>query len=194
METVQIKRLLTQPQFWLLLAPIATCSMVLTGLVFHTVSLLGERGLSPRIALSLISAQAMVSLLATPFIGWLTDRFHAKRVLVVSMISLATGPLLLFCAGQTVALVVYVLALGLSEAANRTAGVIVWLEYYGRQRQGVIRGLAMAGMVLGAAAGPLPLAAARDYLDSYDIALVAFSVTAALAGVAVGSVRRAALV
>ncbi|MEN0110786.1 MAG: MFS transporter [Planctomycetota bacterium] len=174
-------------RFWSLLAPVATTAMVVTGLVFHSVAILGDRGVGTRSALGLVSAQAIAALFLTPLAGWLTDRLRAYRVLAVSMALLAAAPLLLFAAPHPAALAAYTIALGVAEAANRTAGVTVWLECYGRRNQGAIRGVAMAGVVAGAAAGPLPIALARDQLATAAPALIGFSVVASAAGAAVAA-------
>ncbi|MEN1680997.1 MAG: MFS transporter [Planctomycetota bacterium] len=176
---------LRELRFWAVLAPIATTAMVITGLVFHSVSILGERGLSRSVALSLVSAQALVALAGTPVAGWLTDRLGARAMLAASMACLLSGPLLALAAPNRWALAAYVATLGAAEAANRTAGVTVWLDYYGRTGQGMVRGLAMAGTVFGAAIGPLPLAVVHDISGGYGTALVAFAALAACAGLAV---------
>ncbi|MEM6330562.1 MAG: MFS transporter [Planctomycetota bacterium] len=184
---MRISGVLLRPTFWLLLAPVAATGMIVTGLVFHCVSLLGQRGLSSSAALALVSAQAVVTLALTPAAGWVTDRVGPQPVLVAAMACLAAGPLLLLAAQQRLALALYVAVLGAAESVSRTAGVTVWLDYYGRRGQGVVRGWAMAGVIFGAAIGPLPLAVAYDATGGYTPALVAFAAVAAAAGVAVAA-------
>jgi len=48
------------------------------------------------------------------------------------------------------------------------------MNYYGREHQGAIRGIAMAVMIFAAAAGPLPLALSIDWFRTYDVALHGF--------------------
>jgi sugar phosphate permease len=56
-----VSKVMRDPTFWKLLAVPATSGMVGTGLIFHAVSLLGSRGVTPGWALLLISFQAIVA-------------------------------------------------------------------------------------------------------------------------------------
>ena len=70
--------------------------------------------------------------------------------------------------------ILYATILGLHGSILRSTGMVVWMNYYGREHQGTIRGIAMAVMIFAAAAGPLPLALSIDWFGTYDIALYAF--------------------
>ncbi len=160
--------------FWKLLAVPATSGMVGTGLVFHAVSLLGSRGVSPGWALALISLQAAVATTVALLAGWLTDRYPSRFLLAAAMLLLAASVAIVLTMSWTAAALVYATLLGLHGSIIRSTGMVVWMTYYGRANQGAIRGVAMAVMILGAAAGPLPLAFSADWSGSYDPALLVF--------------------
>jgi hypothetical protein len=69
---------------------------------------------------------------------------------------------------------VFAVLMGLLGSILRSAGTVVWVNYYGRANQGVIRGAAMSAMILAAAVGPIPLAVANDLFGTYTQALVAY--------------------
>jgi len=169
-----VRSVLRDVTFWKLLAVPATSGMVGTGLVFHAVSLLGSRGVSPGWALGLISLQAAIATCVALVAGWLTDRFQARYMLTAAMLLLAVaGATVLFMPFPMIALF-YAVVLGLHGSVLRSTAVVVWMDYYGRQHQGAIRGIAMAVMIFAAAAGPLPLAMSIDWFQSYDFALYCF--------------------
>ena len=170
----QVRDVMRDPTFWKLLSVPASSGMIGTGLIFHAVSLLGSRGVAPDRALLLISFQALIATGAAVFAGMLTDRWPARYLLAAAMLMLASASALVLWLPIVSLAIVYAILLGLHGSILRSAGTVVWLDYYGRQHQGAIRGIAMAVMILAAAAGPLPLAMAKDVQGSYDAALWGF--------------------
>lgn len=160
--------------FWRLLSVPASSGMIITGLTFHQVAMLGSRGVSPAWALGMISFQALVATLASVPAGWLTDRIAGRRLLCLAMVLLATATAIVLTMPIPHLAVAYAALLGLHGSILRTAGNVIWLNYYGRKHQGGVRGIMMSVMVLAAALGPLPMALSIDHFQSYSIALVAF--------------------
>jgi MFS family permease len=122
----------------------------------------------------LISFQAAIATIVALGAGWLTDRYPSRYLLAAAMLILATSVGIVMVMPWTVLALVYATMLGLHGSILRSAGMVVWMTYYGRAHQGAIRGVAMAVMILGAAVGPLPLALSADWLGSYDPALIVF--------------------
>jgi len=160
--------------FWKLLAVPATSGMIITGLTFHQVALLGSRNVAPVIALSMISLQALVATICSLPAGWLSDRVAGRRLLSAGMVFLAGASLIVLFMPTPHLVLLYALLLGLHGALLRSAGNVIWLNYYGRTYQGGIRGIAMSAMILAAAVGPLPFALSIDYFGSYNLALAGF--------------------
>jgi len=50
---------------------------------------------------------------------------------------------------------------------------VVWPDFFGREHLGKIRGIAMTGMVIGSAFGPLPFGFAYDIFGGYTEILLA---------------------
>jgi MFS family permease len=164
--------------------------MIATGLVFHQETLLAERGISKDLAMWLISFQAATATLAAFVAGPLTDRLPTEKLMAGAM-------LLLGCASGVLLLMPYwsfvfgfAILNGLHGSILRTAGTVVWVNYYGRKNQGVIRGVAFSMMILAAAIGPLPLAVSKDRLGSYSLALLAFAIIPLLSMLLVLTAKR----
>lgn len=180
-----VAQVLRDLTFWRLLSVVATSGMVITGLTFHQVALLGSRGVSPSWALGMISLQALIATCASLPAGWLTDRVESRYLLCAAMLLLATASAMAWVMPLPLFAAVYAALLGLHGSILRSAGNVVWINYYGRKHQGSVRGVAFSAMILAAAAGPLPLAWSIDQFESYDLALLAFIVIPLAAAAAV---------
>ncbi|MFW6171563.1 MAG: MFS transporter [Planctomycetota bacterium] len=160
--------------FWKLLSIPITSGMIITGLTFHQVGVLGSRGVSTVAALGLISFQAVIATLCSLPAGWLSDRVAGRRLLSGAMLMLAASSTVVLLMPHPRFAILYAILLGLHGALIRSTGNVIWLNYYGRTYQGGVRGLAMSAMILAAAIGPLPFALSIDYFGSYTWALLAF--------------------
>jgi MFS family permease len=171
--------------FWKVASVVATVSLVGTGLVFHQVSILGEQGVDRTRSLELLGVQAVAATVSTLLAGGLMDVIPVRFVLACSMAFQICALLLLMFLPSPGWAVLYSTLLGLHGGIIRSAGSMVWVNYFGRRWQGAIQGMSMALMVLAAALGPLPVALAHDMTGSYHSALVLFLVLPTVAGIAV---------
>lgn len=184
-ESWMLREVLRDRTFWKLLAVPTTSGMICTGIVFHQVALFGSRGASAGFALGLISLQAAVATVAALGAGWWTDRASSQRLLALAMLLLSVSSLVLLWMPHPALGILFAVLTGLHGSLLRSAGAVVWVNYYGRGNQGAIRGVSMAVMILGAAVGPLPLAMSLDRLSTYDPVLAAFAVIPLVAGAVV---------
>ena len=171
--------------FWKVASVVATVSLVGTGLMFHQVSILDEQGVSRTSALQLLGIQAVAATISTLTAGTMMDRIPVRFVLACSMLFQICALLLLIFLPSPGWAILYSTLLGLHGGIIRSAGSMVWVNYFGRRHQGSIQGITMAIMVLSAALGPLPVAMARDITGSYQISLLLFLALPVTAGIAV---------
>jgi len=192
--------------FWKMTSVIATGALVGTGLIFHQVSLLAAYGISRELALGLLGVQALVASLGAVVAGYLSDRMPPRYLLACSMGMIGAALLLLLLLGQLtpaagvghgepsiivgVIAVIYASLLGMHGAIMRSAGTVVWVNFFGRLHQGAVRGAALSLAVAAAALGPLPLALSKDRFDSYGPALALFLVLPIASGWWVRSAKR----
>ncbi len=185
-----LREVLFDATFWKLISVGVTVGMIGTGLVFHQQTVFASRGISTNLAMYLISIQALFSTPVTFLAGSWTDRYPPARLLGISMLMFSLSIVFLYLLPHWSFVFVYAVLNGLVAAIQRTAGTVVWVNYYGRQNQGVIRGAAMSAMILAAAVGPLPLAISNDRFGSYDPILIAYAIIPLISMVLVFTAKR----
>jgi len=94
--------------------------------------------------------------------GRLIDRFGARALLRVQLLPGALAVLALGWLSPGPALWLMFAGLGLLSGLNSVIGAAIWIELFGTRQLGMIRGVHMALMVLGTAAGPVVLGALLD--------------------------------
>ncbi|MDG2129867.1 MAG: MFS transporter [Fuerstiella sp.] len=184
-ESFTVREALCTSAFWKIASVVGTVSLVGTGLMFHQVSIVAEHGVSRSLALGSLGVQAGAATASALIAGCLIDRMQARYVLACSMALEICAIFLLIFLPAAGWITVYSALLGLHGGIIRSAGCIVWINFYGRKHQGAIQGMSMSIMVLAAALGPVPPALAHDFAGSYEPALWLFLILPALAGVAV---------
>jgi MFS family permease len=188
-ESFTVGEALRCAAFWKIASVVATVSLVGTGLMFHQVSIVAEHGVSRSLALGSLGVQAGAATVSALIAGYLIDRVQARYVLVCSMVLEICAILLLIFLPSAGWITVYSALLGLHGGIIRSAGCIVWINFFGRRHQGAIQGMSMSIMVLAAALGPVPPALAHDLVGSYEPALWLFLALPAVAGIAVLSAK-----
>ncbi len=160
--------------FWLLLLAGSSQSLIGTAFVFHHVSVLDSRGLDAVVAASALSCIALGALSGTFLSGFLCDKFPNRYVLVAGQLLLMFAMSLIFVMTQPWQAIVYGGSLGFASGTLMTTSAVIWPNYYGREHQGTIRGVVIAGMVASAALGPLPFGFLFDLSNSYTSAVAIF--------------------
>lgn len=159
------------PMFWVVSAAVAGTGMITTGLAFHQISLLGERGLSPAQAAANFIPQTFAAIAGTLAMGWLIDRIAPRLLVAASMTSLSAAMLLAHVAAPGWRAVVFGVALGAASGTIRTLEAAAFPRFFGLGHIGAIRGLVMALAVLATAFGPLALAVGYERFGSYAVPL-----------------------
>lgn len=189
-ENWSLNEVLRDPTFWKLLSCSVCSGMIGTGLVFHQETILAAHGISKSLSMWLITFQALIGTGAAFAAGSLTDRYPAEKLLSLAMLMLGVG-VGIICVMPVWWLVFgFAILNGLHGAIQRTAGSVVWVNYYGRSNQGVIRGAAMSAMILAAAIGPIPLAMANDRWGTYTPALIVFTIIPLMSMVLVATAKQ----
>jgi MFS family permease len=175
---------LRRPGVLPLLLILAAPPLITTAVVINAVSLLGAAGISPGAAAASLGLTSLAGAAGAIAGGQLADRRPPHVILgtLGGILAAGIGLLLLGAAGPSFAgLVLLGLATGMSATANGT----VWASVYGLEGIGALQGVASAGQVAGAAAGPLPIAALLALTGGYSAGLgllLAIAVAAAVAG------------
>ena len=181
-----LKQVLRLRSFWLLLFVASATSLVQTGLVFHQVSLLGERGIDSGVAAVALGMMAPAVLAGAVSTGFLADALPNRFIMIGTngLVAVALASYLTLSSDwQAIA---NGLVLGLAGGSHMTVSSVIWANYYGKSHLGSIRGVAFLSSVGASAFSPLPLGILHDLTDNYTLPLrlmLAVSLTAAFAAI-----------
>jgi len=168
------------PAFWLLIPAFNLSGMGLGSLLLHQIPLIQDKGFTEE-ATAVASAMAFWALISKPFWGFLLERFHVRYCTMLSFIIAAAGIMALMVADSTPLLLLYALLFGVGIGAQPITNPVAWANYFGRGFIGTIRGIVAPFQVLSGAFAPLFAAWIYDTYGSYQIALLTFVGTYALA-------------
>lgn len=188
------------PYFWVMIAVVAVSSLLNTGLVFHQISLLGERGFSSGEAAANFLPQVAAGVAATFLMGHLIDRTRQPKLLVAASIA----PLALGLLGATMispgwSALVYGAIIGASANAVRAVETSLAPRLFGTQHLESIRSLLGSAGATATALGPMLFAVGFQHTGSYvpvlltsvllPIAVVAGALAARLPGAVANRTR-----
>jgi MFS family permease len=170
------RKVLLSLDFWLLAVPLAAVPFAVTALVFHQISILGERGITPGIAASVFIVFAIASAAATSLSGFLTERLGPRKPLGISLTLLLLGVIGLQLASSPLLAAVYAAVVGSAAGMQGVVAGTIWAHYYGRRGLGKVQGPATMVMISAAALAPLPLAALRQFSGDYSLGLALMAI------------------
>ncbi len=171
--------------FWALLAATSVPSMVITGVIFHHMSIMADNGVTPAVAAAVFTVVATTHMLVTPVAGYVYDRAPIRPVMALALAVGALHLVLVTLATSVPMAVLLGMVHGAMVAFLTVGGGLIWPHYFGRRYLAGIRGMVTAGMVVGSALGPLPFGIARDHLGSYQQVLMLSALLPLAAGLVV---------
>jgi MFS family permease len=154
-------------EFWLVIYLVVIPSMINTGITFHIVSIIGEKGYSAAFAAYILSITSMIKFPLTFLGGYILDRVKVRLVKVVNFAFLIAAILLIIKADTKSAFMIYALVHGSFMAFDGVSTSVMLPNYFGKKNLGSIRGFFSTAMVIGSALGPLPFGLAYDYFNGY---------------------------
>jgi len=167
------------PMFWYLLLIGILVNAVGTALLLDHIRGLGTAGLARDAAIGLLGMVTVVQCIASLAGGALADRYGARRVGMMGLMTLAISVVCMVKASGLVTAIAYAAALGASLGMLHVVGGAGYAEYFGTRHLGNIKGTASMIGIFGAAAGPLPLAWWSPE-TAYTIFLLAIAATLVL--------------
>ncbi|MEE8545518.1 MAG: MFS transporter [Alphaproteobacteria bacterium] len=158
--------------FWIVAAALFTPSLVITALFFFQVSIFAAQGLGQAAAARVFTVSGVVMALCMPLVGRALDRFPTPYVLAAALLLLAVTTVTATRVDDAATALAYGVLFGANNAANITFFGYMWARYFGRRHLGSIQGAGQMIGVVGASAGPLPLAIAFDLSGDYQEAML----------------------
>ena len=190
--TISARAALRTATFWLLLLGSTAAGLALHGVNLHLVAYLADGGLSLAMAATIVTVLYGFQWLAKPLWGLAAERLPVRACLALCYAGGALGVLLLLGARSLPSALPFVVVYGLTRGAQSLLVSLAWAEYYGRDIQGRIRGLAAPARIVSVAGGPILAGVLFDRTGSYTIAFVLFAALFAVGGVLGGMARPAA--
>ena len=179
--------------FWCIIYTTVVPSAIITGLVFHQISILAQAGLDPGTAALISSLMSVVRLPVALLAGPVADRVQMRYLVAFSQALLLGSMVALYMADSVTLIMVYGVLVGVQMALQGIVGGVIWPDYFGRRHLSTIRGVTMMAGVIGSALGPLPYGVAYDLFGGYSEALlasIAFPVVGVVAGLLAVKPRR----
>lgn len=157
-------------QFWVLAAVGTASGMLITGLNFHQIDLLGDAGLDAGLAAAMFLPQIIGSSVMAIGIGFVVDRIGLRFVPAFAMVLLVLVHVLAASVQPGLVVVLYAVSLGAAGGATRAAISTLLPSYFGTANIGSIQGVMTLTGVAGSAAGPVTLAVTEAQLGGYRTA------------------------
>ena len=176
-------------RFWRLSAAVFLVGMVVNGTIAHLVPLLTDRGLSPALATSILSAVGFATIAGRVFTGYLADRFFAPYVAAGFFLLPCFGIYLLASGLKGIVPVISVVSLGLALDCEVDMMGYLTSRYVGLKRFGELYGYVFALFITGTALGPYLMGVSFDTFHGYEPALLGFGLALVIASVVVARSR-----
>ena len=139
--------------------------MLVTALHFFQVTILNEYfNLSSQIATTLFIPTMIAMILFIPIIGKMLDKFQTHIIIGIALIVTGCSLLMITFASSLQNAIIYSVIFGINNAFSISLFGYIWARYFGRLHVGSIQGTGQMILVVGASIGPIPFAAAIDYL------------------------------
>ena len=180
---------LRTPAFWLLVVGTNLGGLALFGVNIHLYSYLGDRGLAPGTAAAVVTLLYVLHTGAKPLWGLIAERVHVRYCIAACYAGGGAGILVLLVSPSFAAVLLFTVIYGLTRGAQSFVTSLAWAEYFGRQAQGAIRGLAAPARFIASAAGPVLGGWLYDATGSYEGALLAFALAFLLGGIVAATAR-----
>ena len=181
----RVRRALATPVFWLLAVSYAAHSFMFTGLTFHIIPLLTERGFAVPMIIAAYALVGPFQVIGRIFVFALETRINVKLAGLVATALPVVGMALLLVAKPDSILLYFFAALygsgmGIKTIVQATAGP----EFLGREGYGALQGT-FAGITYAVqAVTPLALAVLWVFMGGYDQVLLLLFGSAALSAIA----------
>ncbi|MEQ8678057.1 MAG: MFS transporter [Aggregatilineales bacterium] len=160
------------PIFWVFIMTRVLTGAWGTALIFHQVSIFESLGYGAGVAATTYGQIALMTAGFTLFSGWLVDRLHPGKLIALQMLGLMTATALAGLMTESWLLIPYSAAFGVFMGIGSVFDGTVWVNLFGRQHQGAIRGFVATSAVIGTSIGPLVFGLSFDTLGDYHAALL----------------------
>lgn len=166
--------LLSRP-FWIIVIVLFAASLGQNGSIAHLSAALTDRGVSPAMAASAVSALGGATLVGRLVTGWLLDRYFAPHVSICLLAIGASGTFILAHAHSAALGFLAALSIGLGMGGEADMTPYLLSRYFQLNSFSTLYGFSWTAYALAGAVGPVIMGRAFDATGSYTRLLVALS-------------------
>lgn len=166
-------------EFWVLAISSASVSMLVTGLNFHQIALLGESGFTSTEAAALFLPQVLGSTIGSPATGYALDRIGTRNAPLIVVALLTATLVVAGSASSTGEVIGYAVLLGLLGGAARSVSSTLPPAWFGVRNLGAIQGTLSFVGVMASAAGPFAFSVTELATGGYRSTALAWAVAPA---------------
>ncbi len=186
-----MRRAVSRPEFWLLVATFFVCGATSNGLVGqHFIPHAVDHGFTQVTAANWLAAMGVFNFIGTIGSGWLTDRVDPRRLLLGYYGFRGVSLLLLPFVHDSISIGAFAVLFGLDYIATVPPTISLCADLFGPRNAGLVYGWVFAAHQLGAAGAAWAAGAARDGLGDYNLAFTSAGLVAIAAGVAASMIGR----
>lgn len=156
-------QVLRDRRFYALLPAAFTPGFIVTGVLFHQIPLVEEKGWELAWFAGTLAVYGGASILGTLISGPVIDRIGANRLTPFHLLPLGLACLALALIDQPLVAVPFMAGAGVTGGIAATVNTAMWAEIYGTAHLGAIRSVAMAVMVTSTAAAPVLFGVLLDH-------------------------------
>lgn len=174
-------QVMRDPKFYVLIPSVLAMPYIGTGIFFHQVHLVAEKGWGLTMFASFFVIFAVFQMCSAMLSGIAVDRWGAATTVRLFLLPACMGLVILSQSDTLFAGAVFMALFGLSGGAATVTGGAIWAELYGVAHLGAIKALAWALMVFASALSPPMMGIAIDHgfkMDTIALISVAFLLAA----------------
>jgi len=173
-DDLNLRAALLTRSFWILFFSLFTFFFYFLALLEHMVLHFTDQGLTRAEAVRLYATAIGLGIWSKIGLGFLADRIHEKKAILIDYGMLALSSLLLLADPESWLLWAFVACFGFAYAARDVVYPLIVSNCFGLRYMAPIYGALMSALLLGAT-GPLFAAAIHDHFGSYAIAFRCFA-------------------
>jgi MFS family permease len=176
-----VRAVMADARFWSLTVALALASLVAVATTVHVIPYLVGRGASPAAAGAVLALTGFMQLPGRLLFEPIRRRLSSRALLVASLLSQATGLLLLAAGTNSAAVALFACLFGAGAGLATLLRASMLAEMYGVGRYGRIGGIVSLFTTIGRAAGPIAASLALAISGSYGAVLVGLALALVLA-------------
>ena len=154
-QKLRTRDIIKDKKFYIYLPLSIASPFISTGLMFHQIFIINEKGWSLQMLGSTYILLGFFSIIGLLIGGPLVDKFDTKKIATTTLVPLLLLVIILLFFDSVFSLIIYMSLFGLSMGIGRPFIGSLWAEIYGVESLGTVKALLHAGAVFASAISPL---------------------------------------